>query len=328
MSPEVLNSETHLFAPRPAYRFRFKEEPMRQPEDPAAGKNPTYGAAIHYHLKAAPEGEIRLTITDQKGQLVRTLSSARDPEDPSPEAKPALTRNAGVNRVYWDLRYERTRTPRLRTKPLEHSHVPIPERGWRPLGESSPFAPLVPPGTYTVKLSAGGREYTRSLTVRKDPNTAGSEKDIEAQTRMALEIRDSVNTVVDMINEIEWSRKQLADLMELLRDRPDAEEIDKRVKELNQKLMTLEGNFFDLRLSGARQDTLRWPRRIYAKLISLAGYIGGSDFAPTAQQVEVHELYKKELADLRQQFDSLRKTDIAGFNDFLEKKDIPRIITR
>ena len=34
----------------------------------------------------------------------------------------------------------------------------------------------------------------------------------------------------------------------------------------------------------AFQDTLRWPRQLYAKLNSLAGYVQGTDFAPTAQQ--------------------------------------------
>ena len=42
---------------------------------------------------------------------------------------------------------------------------------------------LAPPGTYTVKLIAAGRTLTAPLVVRKDPNTAGSEADIRAQTK-------------------------------------------------------------------------------------------------------------------------------------------------
>jgi len=328
LTPSVADSDAYLFAPRPAYRFRNNEEPMRQPEDPAAGKNPTYGASIHYYVKSALKEDIQLVILDQKGQAVRTLSSARDPDDDSPDARPALSRDPGINRVFWDLRYERTKAPRLRTKPLEHSHVEIPERGWRPLVEASRFAPLVPPGTYTIKLVIGGKEHLQSLVVKKDPNTAGSEKDIEVQTRRALEIHDNVNSVVDMVNEIEWSRRQVYNLLELLRDRPDSAEIEARGKELDQKLIALEQNFFDLRLSGARQDTLRWPRRMYAKLVSLAGYMSGTDFAPTSQQVEVHEIYKRQLADCQRQLEAMRKNEIAAFNAFLEKKGIPRIVTK
>jgi len=328
LHPEVLNSAAHLFEPRPAYRFRFREEPMSQPEDPAAGKNPTYGASLHYYLQSEPEGEVKITISDADGRLVRTLSSEVDPDADDPEAKPALQKSAGLHRVFWDLRYERSRPPRLRTKPLEHSHVEMPERGWRPLVEGSPFAPLVPPGSYVVKLVIGGRELARSLQVIKDPNSDGNEKDIELQTQRVLEIREDVHAVVDMINDIEWCRKQIGDLRELIQGLPESAEIVTRAEALEGKLIALERNFFDPRLSGARQDTLRWPRRLYAKLISLAGYIAGSDFPPTAQHVEVHQNYKKLLAVLQQQYQSLRKNDIAEFNAYLEKKKIPRIILR
>ena len=39
----------------------------------------------------------------------------------------------------------------------------------------------MPPGNYTVKLSAGGTELSQPLMVKKDPNSSGSESDIQAQ---------------------------------------------------------------------------------------------------------------------------------------------------
>ncbi len=52
---EIQESDVHLFPPRAAYRFRNKESHVSQPEDFGAGKNPTYGASIHYYLKELPE---------------------------------------------------------------------------------------------------------------------------------------------------------------------------------------------------------------------------------------------------------------------------------
>ena len=48
---------------------------------------------------------------------------------------------------------------------------------------------LLPPGTYTVKLSAGGAESSQPLVVRKDPNSGGTEADINAQIAMMLDLR-------------------------------------------------------------------------------------------------------------------------------------------
>jgi hypothetical protein len=47
-----------------------------------------------------------------------------------------------------------------------------------------------PPGAYTVKLSAGGRELTQPLTVSKDPNSGGSEAEIEAQMHLLFDLRE------------------------------------------------------------------------------------------------------------------------------------------
>ncbi|HEX7938389.1 MAG TPA: glycosyl hydrolase, partial [Gemmatimonadaceae bacterium] len=46
--PEVVSRETHLFAPRSAYRFRTTESRWAAGEDPTAGDDPPYGASLNY----------------------------------------------------------------------------------------------------------------------------------------------------------------------------------------------------------------------------------------------------------------------------------------
>ncbi len=123
------------------------------------------------------------------------------------------------------------------------------------------------------------------------------------------------------------SRKQLYDLDEMLEDHDDAKEILEAGKALDEKLMELENRFFDLRLSGARQDTLWWPRRLYAKLGSLAGYIGSSDFPPTAQQMEVLEQYRQQIDASQSQFQAIKDEDIAAFTQLLKDRGIEGIIS-
>jgi hypothetical protein len=329
---DMAEQDAYLFPPRPTYRFRNKEPHISQPEDFGAGKNPTYGASIHYYLKSVPEEAIQVEILDASGEVVRTLTEkpeeeTSEDEDSGAEKKKGLPKKIGINRFYWDLRYEKTKAIKLRTKPLEHSHVEIPDKGWRPLVEGRRISVLAAPGTYTVKLALGDRSLSRELVVEKDPNSAGTVDDVKGQVATLLEIRDHINQVVDMINEIEWVRKQIYDLEDMLAAKEDAEEILEAGRALDDELKELEGRFFDLRLSGARQDTLWWPRRLYSKLTSLAGYIGGSDFPPTTQQIEVLKLYEGELAECASGLEEIETSDIAAFNQLLGDKGISNIVT-
>ena len=102
MTDSVRDANAHLFPPRPTYRFRPGTVPVTMSDDPTAGQNPPYGAAINYHLKSAPSGEVRIRIEDSKGQTVRTLTG---------------TKNVGLNRVTWDLRGEQS-------KEVQNAHQP------------------------------------------------------------------------------------------------------------------------------------------------------------------------------------------------------------
>jgi hypothetical protein len=223
----------------------------------------------------------------------------------------------------------KSRQPKLRTKPLEHSHVRLPDKGWRALGEGRRVAPLAAPGGYHVRLRVGDQQLTQPLEVLKDPASAGSEREVIEQVALLLEIRGHVDEVVSMIDEIEWIRKQIDDLEAMLEEREAVAELLAAAGAFDQKLIDLEGDFFDLRLTGgtARQDTLRWPRRLYAKLTSLAGYIGRSDFPPTSQQLQVLEIYRGRLAEARKGLAELRSGDLAALNTQLAAEGFGKLVS-
>ena len=79
----------------------------------------------------------------------------------------------------------------------------VGQDGWRPAPGAGSLSILAPPGSYTVKLSAGGRELTQPLTVRKDPNSGGTEADIEAQMRVLFELRQDIESAAGVVNRIE-----------------------------------------------------------------------------------------------------------------------------
>ena len=313
LTPEVLASDAHLFEPRPAYRFLNRQGTQSQPSDPGAGKNPTYGASISFFLGETSDAGVSLEILDASGERVRSLSP------------PDL--EAGINRVYWNLRGASSETPQLRTKPSEHPHTEIPDQGWRSLGEGGTVTPMAPPGTYTVSLKVGDLELTQPLEVLKDPNAGGSEAGIREQVAMVEDLRATVDSVVDLIDEIEWIRSQIQTLEARVADHSDKDEIREEGNALELKLIDLEMMLFDVRMTGgtARQDTLRWPRRLYSRLTSLAGYITGTDDAPTDQAREVFDMLRSELDDYRRQMEILSVEDVARFNRLLDDRGVEPI---
>ena len=301
----------HLFPPREAWRFRMRPTPMSQPEDPGAGENPPYGATIHYRLAEARSGKVAVEILDAAGQVVRTLDG--DGAE-------------GLHRVVWDLRNEPTRQPRLRTPPLDSPHQVLPARGFRLLTESRPVATLLAPGRYTVRLRLGNETREQPLIVRADPASPNGGADLPAQIETLLRLQEMVGETGAMIEEIEWLRRQTADRRELGAARVAAVEVT--AGEYESALMELEARFFELRLTGgnAGQDTLRWPRRLHAKLSSLHGYIAGSDHRPTDQHLEVLALYERELAETRGVLEQLAGEELAAFNEHLSGAGLPPII--
>jgi len=92
VSPELLDGEAWLFAPRPALLYnehRYEQAAWGNFTHP----NPPYGAQVTYYLRDVPaDGEqLLLSIRSEAGELIRQLE---------------LTAEAGVHRVAWDLRHE------------------------------------------------------------------------------------------------------------------------------------------------------------------------------------------------------------------------------
>src|SRR5205807_3235584 len=117
LNSQALNSEQHLFQPQTAVRIhRDVNNDTPLPPEEAAGENPPSGAIIDYFLKSSPAGEVELEIRDAGGNVIRKFASndkSEIPAAPPPFAsywlKPAkpLSKEAGINRLVWDLRYPR-----------------------------------------------------------------------------------------------------------------------------------------------------------------------------------------------------------------------------
>jgi len=281
-------------------------------DDPTAGQNPQYGASISYYLKSAPAGEVKIRVEDSEGRPVRTLTG---------------TKAAGINRITWDLRGEQSREVRLRTSPAYAPEIRVGSEGWRAAPDGARSSLLMPPGSYTVKLVVGGQELSRALTVKKDPNSGGSESEIQAQNLMLVQLRKSLDAAADMVNQIEIIRSQLDSARTLLAGGEAGPAIRSAADELDKKMADVEDHLIQRKLTGSGQDATRWPAQLMTKLAYLAGGLGSADFAPTTQQREVQAKLEADLALQRKRLDETLNTDLAAFNRLLRDRGVQNIVT-
>ncbi|HEX6533021.1 MAG TPA: hypothetical protein VF041_00405 [Gemmatimonadaceae bacterium] len=350
--------DAHLFAPRPAYRFIDVNRMKTDPNDQSAGRNPPYGAIITYWLKRgkdtttapaagaargdttaspgdttrragadssrAARDSVAITIRDEHGRVVRKLHG------------PA---RSGLNRAAWDLRWEKTTEVALRTTPPGHPHIWEEKRfvgkRTRPVvhyGIDEPkLGPLVAPGRYTVDIEVRGAHYTQPVTVLRDPHTAGSDADVQAAARFALEIHDEIDTTVAAINRIERVRKQLEELRDMYGRDSTMKPILAQAKALDGKLGAVEDQLLQPVLKEDDPKTYRAPMRVYTKLLFLegvagsgAGDVGGNpDFAPTAPELEVNEQLKQRLAAALGELRKVMEQDVPEFNHVVAARAVP-----
>ena len=303
MKQEVRDANASLFPPRPTYRFRPSVTPVTMSDDPSAGQNPQYGAAITYYLKSAPSGDVKVKIEDAKGQLVRTLNA---------------TKNIGLNRITWNLEGEQTTEVRMRTSPEYAPDIKLGPDGTRNAPGAGRASILLPPGNYTVKLLVAGQELSQPLIVKKDPNSGGTDADIAAQNAMMLELWKDIDTAARMINQIEVLRSQL--------EKVDVPAVKSAVDGFDKKLIEIEENLIQRKLTGQGQDAVRWPPKLLTKINYLANGLASGDFGPTKQQREVQALLKQQLAEQKQRMDEVLKQDLPAFNKVLADNNVKIVI--
>jgi hypothetical protein len=309
VTSEVASAAATLFAPRSAYRFQNIEANVAPNDDPTAGSNPQYGAAINYWLGSGG-GTAAIAILDAAGKTVRTIEG---------------TTRAGLNRVYWDLSSEPSKTARMRTKPLEDAEFTMDRDGTRAAPGFGTLSVLLPPGRYTVRLTAAGKTMTQPLQVLKDPNETVSAVDMNAAIGLLQNVQADMSSSADMLNQIESVRSQLDSLLAQVGSNSSMGDVRSGGDSLARKFMSTEGNLIDLRMTGRGQDEVRYPAKIGAQLNYLAGGIAASDFAPANQQQQVAQVLAKQVRDTRTALQSLINNDLSKFNALLRSKGLKTI---
>jgi photosystem II stability/assembly factor-like uncharacterized protein len=298
-----------LFKPAPAYRIernQYTDTPV-PPDEPHA-ENPPDGAVIDYYL-AQPASAVTLEITDARGKPVRKYTST-DPPDvsdgelakqliPSYWVRPhrTLATATGHHRWVWNLRGER---PLAATYQYPISAVPraTPRK---------PEGPRVVPGSYTVKLTSGGRTLTTTVDVKLDPRVKLAPAVVARIGQLEQRLADLVTRSSQLAMQARSVTTQLAKLAA----QPDP--LKTQISELSSKLAEIASE----PRGGGPGASASPPRAtlggVNSKLATLYRMVD-VDAPPTAALLAETARAEQELAGLARQWDALAAGPLVQLN--------------
>jgi photosystem II stability/assembly factor-like uncharacterized protein len=320
-TPQIASSAAYLFPPADAIRWRYGSGSYG-----ARGgsfSNGPDGAAIYYYLKDEDKNEVKIDILDSQNKLVTTLSSTvREPDysddnESADEFKDlALSQGPGVHRAVWDLTYEGAR--KIKNAKIDTGD---PANG-----------PRVPPGTYTVRLTAGGQTLTAPVKVVPDPRGDVPQDVLEAQAAFGLRVRDDISRLTDLVNQLRSVRDQLKARNAAL----DSRKSDQGVADL------LKASDEVIKKSEAIEDKLHNPTaevvydilamrggtRLYSRLAPLQMWAIEDAGLPTAGMKSVLDEQEKELAALTAEVQQFITADVGALNQRAQSLGLSYVIVK
>ena len=299
LSNEVLASTAHLFPVRRATTFN-RYTPQGWTPSVYAAEEPQAGALIRYYLSEDLADPVMVSArttenggpNQSNGDGVASNTAKITILDPSGETMRSLegSAKAGVRQVVWDLR-------------LEPPYVPEPGQGGGGGGfrGGPPRGPTVMPGTYTVRLEAGGLTLSTDVVVRGDPRIHISRADLQARQRALMSAYELSKPVYEGGQAVRRLNEQLASIDTLLQQSSDSpESVAEQVDSLQSRLEKLGQ---DINSAGAGSR--------------LGNAIGASTTRPTADELWQLERSWERLPGLLNQLNQIISTQMPSLYDQL-----------
>jgi hypothetical protein len=221
-----------------------------------------------------------------------------------------------VQRAVWDLRYEGAR--KIKNAKIDTGD---PVTG-----------PRVAPGTYTVKLTAGGKSLTAPLKVVADPRGDLPQGDLEAQTAFALRVRDDISRWTDNVNQLRSVQEQLKARNAALQSRkgdPGVAELIKESEAVAKKAGALEDKFHNATAEVVYDIlAMKGGARLYSRLSPLEMWAIEAGGPPTSGMMQVLVDQEKELAILESETEGFMSADLVKINQRATQLKLAYVVTK
>lgn len=217
---------------------------------------------IQYYLKdRVSSGDVTIEILDSTGKVIRTMPG---------------TIRKGINKVTWDYRM----TP------------PKVAGGGAKLDNSGFIAPMVMPGTYTVKLKIGDKVYTKPLKLLHDPkNSELTLADRKEQYTVAMRLYKAHEQLAATVDSISTIQKWLQSNITYVKDSGNK----KLLQEYQDKLELLRAS-----LLATKKNS------IFADEKKLREEISDLYAAVTTTEAKPSNLQEQRVAQLQQKVDKAK----------------------
>jgi len=159
-----------------------------------------------------------------------------------------------------------------------------------------------------------------------------SQRDLEAQRDLLLQIRDKLTETHEAILMLRDLRAQAAGWEKRLGGQPpDSSALDTQhaalleaAKALREKAKAVE----DELIQEKADSPLQPPSKLNGKLAALAGFADTADAAPTRQTHEVFKELSGRIDRHLRQMDDLMEADLAAFNRLVRDAGVAAIVSK
>jgi photosystem II stability/assembly factor-like uncharacterized protein len=320
LTDKVANSEAYLFQLAEAIRMNPGNDygsPI--PRDEALAENPPAGAMIDYYLKSTAPDLVTIEILDSKGQVVRQYSSEDHPPAVKPETlqfpaswRPApqtLSTASGMHRWIWDLHCT--------------SVAGGIQFGDDELGSAPPGVTALP-GSYTARLTAAGRTYSRPLTVKMDPRINTPAADLRQQFETATEVSHRQSEIREAQRNVKQLLSQARQLrLQVQNDAPLVAAMDSLLQKADNIGGTPRNPFAPGNQPPKQQPDLA---SLSSKFAAIFSAMNSGDGAPTAEAMKAFASAQQNLATVIANWTALTTTDLPAVNSQLKRAGLAPII--
>ncbi|GAC1388549.1 MAG: hypothetical protein NVSMB31_02690 [Vulcanimicrobiaceae bacterium] len=179
-----------LFTPRTAYEYNTHSDDEGTYTD-YSGKNPPYGAVITFYQKTKGKDSPVIQILNDHNRVIRTVSGTHKVND---KDVPYVTNKFGINQYAWDFQVDGP----VKWLGAAKERYQGPNEG-----------PVAPPGEYAVRMTLGGRTFTRRFTVKPDPRELFTQRELVDSFAQASKFNSQFSIVDTMLNGLDAVKKQL-----------------------------------------------------------------------------------------------------------------------
>jgi len=280
LGESVLNSQIFLFDVRPAIIFNPHRRWLNYDiKGPVGHKifeapNPPEGAIISYYLGKKTGEDLKIIITDAFGNPVREME---------------VPREAGVNRIIWDLRYGR---PRL---------SPSSE-----IGEP----PFVLPGKYIIRLILGSQELIKTVDVEGDPRVDISFDERKDQHDTLIKIYELGRVLTSAVKTTNYLREQINGHKNNLKKFSDiSNSVHEKIAAVAKELENININ-----LSSIKTE-------LQTLYLSINSYTEAPSERKKSRIKEITNVLKEAV----EKINKIIEMEIPAINELLAEKNIPHL---